>query len=310
MLVNSIVANNNIAAGGVGGADCAGNIASNGNNIFGIVAGCSVVIQASDIVGNPQLGALVTTASPTLNIRQSYLPLLAASPAIDSANTAACPTKDQLGKPRPVDGNGDGTAVCDRGAYELVPVVNADVCPVGCRYSSIQAALDAAPADTTVRVGAGTYYEAVTVSSGKTLLSVSGAIDTIINATGKVQRGVIVLRGVLDGFTVTGGAGGVRVTVSGTVRNNRIINNTTVSGIVGDFTYEEGGGGIVVSDYTSALIEKNTIKIPLLTTAPHMVAVSFMAIIPRLRSLTTPLRGIPLRSAAGAFTSLRMLLRR
>ncbi len=256
MLVNSIVANNNIAAGGVGGADCAGNIASNGNNIFGMVAGCSVVIQASDIVGNPQLGALVTTASPTPNVQQSYLPLLAASPAIDSANTAACPTKDQLGKVRPVDGNGDGTAVCDRGAYELVPVVNADVCPVGCRYSSIQAALDAAPAGATVRVGAGTYYEAVTVSGDKTLLSVRGAINTIINATGKVKRGVVVRRGVLDGFTVTGGTGEVGVTTSGTVRNNRITNNTTVSGIVG---YEEGGGGIVVSDYTSALIEKNTI---------------------------------------------------
>lgn len=258
MLVNSIVANNNIAAGGTGGADCAGNIASSGNNIFGIVAGCSVVVQASDIVGNPQLGALVTTASPIPTIEQSYFPLLAASPAVDSANNTVCPIQDQLGKVRPVDGNGDGTAVCDRGAYESSPVVNADVCPVGCRYSSIQAALDAAPAGATVRVGAGTYYEGVNINNGKTLVSVRGAAQTIINASRKVQRGVVIWRGVLDGFTVTGGAGGIGVTTSGTIRNNRITNNATVGGIVGIFT-REGGGGIVVDDRTTALIEKNTI---------------------------------------------------
>lgn len=250
ILVNSIVANNNMATGGVGAADCAGNIMSNGNNIFGAVVGCNVALQTSDLVGNPQLGTVITTASSAPNIQQSYLPLLTTSPAIDSANNAACPTKDQLGTARPVDGNGDGTAVCDRGAHELIRVVNADVCPVGCRHSSIQAALNAAPAGATVRVGAGTYYEAVTVSNGKTLLSVNGALNTVINATGKARRGVILSPGVLDGFTVTGGAGGVGVTLSGTVRNNRIISNTTAM----------GGGGIIVDDYSSALIEKNTIN--------------------------------------------------
>jgi CSLREA domain-containing protein len=44
--------------------------------------------------------------------------LLAGSPAIDAADAASCPATDQCGAARPADGNGDGIAVCDIGAYE------------------------------------------------------------------------------------------------------------------------------------------------------------------------------------------------
>ncbi|MBZ0298406.1 MAG: hypothetical protein K8J31_01640 [Anaerolineae bacterium] len=40
------------------------------------------------------------------------------SPAVNSGDPASCPPDDYLGNPRPVDGNGDGSAVCNRGAYE------------------------------------------------------------------------------------------------------------------------------------------------------------------------------------------------
>jgi len=44
----------------------------------------------------------------------------AGSVAIDAGTNSACPAVDQRGIARPVDGNNDGTAVCDVGAYEFM----------------------------------------------------------------------------------------------------------------------------------------------------------------------------------------------
>jgi predicted outer membrane repeat protein len=79
--------------------------------------GCAL---AGALSGDPLLGAL-TAGSP------SYFPLLAGSKAIDAGTNINCATSDQRGAARPMDGNGDGTAVCDLGAYEAdsVAVVTA-----------------------------------------------------------------------------------------------------------------------------------------------------------------------------------------
>jgi hypothetical protein len=48
-------------------------------------------------------------------------PLIPDSLAIDRANPAVCPSEDQRGGARPLDGDSDGTATCDIGAHEYNP---------------------------------------------------------------------------------------------------------------------------------------------------------------------------------------------
>jgi Chlamydia polymorphic membrane protein (Chlamydia_PMP) repeat len=43
------------------------------------------------------------------------------SPVIDQGSPSVCPATDPLGLPRPVDGDGDGSAICDMGAFEYRP---------------------------------------------------------------------------------------------------------------------------------------------------------------------------------------------
>jgi hypothetical protein len=139
------------------------------------------------------------------------------------------------------------------------PMTAASVLLVPGVYPTIQAAIDAAAAGDTVRVGPGTYNERIDFR-GKTIVveSTGGAAATIIQPNGDVGPIVTMsLSGaqapVLRGFTIRGGvsdlwAGGIYI--SG---GSPVIADNVVTGNAGCL-----GGGITVQ-FSNATIRSNTI---------------------------------------------------
>lgn len=109
---HSIVANN---SGQAGSAQCAGvgNYQSLGYNLDSDNS-CRLTAAGDRPGVNPRLGPLSNNGGPTWTHA-----LAQNSPALDAGNNATCLPTDQRGRPRPVDGNGNGVAVCDIGPFEF-----------------------------------------------------------------------------------------------------------------------------------------------------------------------------------------------
>jgi predicted outer membrane repeat protein len=102
--------------------DCYGTLLTQHYNLVGTLDDCVLDgDQGLDLIGiDPRLGMLADNGGPTWT-----LALQPDSPAIDAANPAGCfdtsdalLTTDQRGHPLPWDGDADGTARCDIGAFE------------------------------------------------------------------------------------------------------------------------------------------------------------------------------------------------
>lgn len=110
-----ILGNNSAPAG----TDCDGSLISQGYNLIenaGSGSGCFV---GGDLTGNitgtdPALGPLQDNGGLTWTHA-----LLEDSPAIDAGDNSTCPNDDQRGILRPADGDNNGSAICDMGAFEL-----------------------------------------------------------------------------------------------------------------------------------------------------------------------------------------------
>ncbi|MEM8532907.1 MAG: choice-of-anchor Q domain-containing protein [Chloroflexota bacterium] len=119
--------------------DCSGTIRTERYNIIGDGSNCEIedgfatgtpfdqIGDADDPI-DPRLFSLADNGGPT----QTHA-LRSDSPAIDAARKAspgnlfACEEHDQRNAPRPTDGNNNGEAVCDVGAYEYnstVPIID------------------------------------------------------------------------------------------------------------------------------------------------------------------------------------------
>ena len=110
-------------------SNCSGTITSSGNNVIGAsLDGCVINDVPSDI-RDIDVG-IVDPFSDDGSPGNYHFPLATDSPAIDAGNAAdpgsggdACEATDQLGTPRPIDGDCDGDPICDIGAIEFVPSV-------------------------------------------------------------------------------------------------------------------------------------------------------------------------------------------
>jgi CSLREA domain-containing protein len=123
-LRNSLIAGNTAAGSG---PDCAGSFVSDGYNLIGDGTDCELRdVKTGNLIGthaqpiDPRLAPLGFYGGPTPTHA-----LLPGSPALDTGSpkpfavgTAYCQAIDQRGQHRSVDGNGDGTALCDIGAVE------------------------------------------------------------------------------------------------------------------------------------------------------------------------------------------------
>ncbi len=280
---NSIIANNTASVG----PDCFGTLTSQGNTLLGDTAACTYVSASGDFTGDPGLDVYSDDGSAG----NGHYPLLLTSAAIDAGNNATCATDDQLGFARPRDGDSDGVATCDIGAFEYQPQVSQsyDVCPVGCPFGSIQAAIDMAQEEDTILVGPGTYNETIIINKQITLTGAEGAENTTITPPAGVNDTVVRIvypYSVFEGFTVTGGnsadyggglyissalvevrdniitgnhaaleGGGIYTNSRPTVTNNTVSNNSTNN-------TASGSGGIYLAHssgtYSGNLIESNT----------------------------------------------------
>jgi len=133
----------------------------------------------------------------------------------------------------------------------LSTIIN--VCPSGCPYSSIQAAINAANNGDTINVSADTYYENIIVNKSVNLRGQNA--NTIINASNPTQAAVRIYNNYVNmtGFKVVNVTGGQSIYYDAIYVNGSYVN---ISGNIIDDAYE----GLFVVSSSNSIFSNNTIK--------------------------------------------------
>ncbi len=130
---NTILSNNHVTGDAAREANCGcsggaaacppGRMVSTGYNINDeTIDTCSMSWPLNDQAAtDPLLKPLTNNGglTETHALPSQLMGDVSTSPAIDSGHNQRCPNNDQRGSIRPDDGNGDGSYICDVGAYEL-----------------------------------------------------------------------------------------------------------------------------------------------------------------------------------------------
>ncbi len=96
---------------------------NDGNNCLGVLSSQGNNLEDGDTCALGQPSDMPNTAAEMSQLGEyggatPIHALAADSPAIDAGDNATCPPTDQRGGMRPVDGDGNGSEICDIGAYE------------------------------------------------------------------------------------------------------------------------------------------------------------------------------------------------
>lgn len=212
------------------------------------------------------------------------------SPCIDKGTNTGAPADDFAGTSRPRDGNGDGVAVTDMGAYEVamysgpttiyVDPAGNDLTGLGTAVSpfrGITKGISVALAGDTVQAGAGSYG---TGASNETFpIAIKNGVDVqgagcsetdsshLSTIVGDNANSVFYVHWTsqptkLDGFSIGGGraetGGGIFVEIATqmTISNNRIVGNSVYRGS----RWGSAGAGIYCGSMSEATICGNLIR--------------------------------------------------